>query len=585
MTIRIDMAARVTGVNLSRILLVACFTLLAGCGPGGQAGSRDTRQAEGDAPPVGPPKSITIIMNRDPTGFGPHQEADSNLTPIFLATLTRYKVWDQKYEPLLASEAPSLERGSWKAFPDGRMETTWKIRPDVKWHDGTAFSAKDLVFGWQVVMDPQFTALQATIPSMMESVTAPDDQTLLITWKQLYIYANLCVKSCLVPLPRHILEAKYRQDPSTLAGHPYFTTEFVGQGPYRVTRFDPGQGIDFEAFPDYFLGRPKIDKVFYRVVSDSNNALARVLANDVDISLRSNLGFTQSLVAKEQWEANGQGSVSYVSTGWSRINLSPTNPLFAWENPNTGKVRQALLQGIDRKEIVNTLFNGIPGVPDTMVRPSDPIFARVDPSVKKYPFDPNAARRLLSEAGWRPGPDGILANDRGERFSIEAQMEAGDAQGEGVQAAVLSYWRALGVESKVNNLNRRALQSIENRGRWQGARWTGGSLEPNDPLNSDWHTRNIPTEANGWDGDAVTHWSGGNAILERWERELDITKREDLRTQLALRWADDLPSLPLTFTQEISTIRKGLVNVAPRLGSGGANAITWNIEAWDVQRS
>lgn len=575
-----------TGLGLPKLSrffgLLVCFALLAGCMPGEAGGGG--RQAATDAPPPGPPKSVTIIMNRDPTGFGPHQETDSNLTPVFMATLTRAKVWDQQYEPLLASEAPSLERGTWKTLPDGRMETTWKMRPNVKWHDGTLFSAKDLVLGFQIVMDPQFAALQAAIPNLMASVTAPDDQTLVVVWKQLYIYANLCMRSCLTPMPRHILEAPYRQEPSTLAGHPYFTTQYVGQGPYRVTSFEPGQGIDFEAFPDYFLGRPKVDRIYYKVVTDSNNALARVLANDVDLTLRSNVGFTQSLVAREQWQGRGQGTVTYVPTGWSRINLSPTNPFFSWDNPNNIKVRQALLHAIDRPEMNKALFEGIPGIPDTLVRPSDPIFPRVDPVVKKYPYDLSAARRLLTEAGWRPGPDGVLVNARGERFSIEAQSEAGDAQGEAVQATVLDYWRAVGVESRINNLNRRALGSIDNRGRWQGARWTGGSLEPNDPLSSDWHTRNIPTEANGWEGDAVTHWRGGDAILERWERELDLPRREDLRVQLALRWAEELPSLPLNFNLEISTIRSGLVNVTPRLGSGGANAITWNIEQWDVQR-
>lgn len=552
----------------------AALLLALACVPAAQPQPSSAPQTSPSAP-----KSIVIAMNRDPSGFGPHQSTDTNLTPLFLATLIKYKVWDNNFEPWVATELPSLERGTWKVLPDGRMETVWPLRRDVKWHDGIPFTARDLVFGWGVVLDPQFATLEAAVPNRMESVTARDDHTLVIVWKDIFIYANLLVRGGMTPLPRHLLEADYRREPTTLASHPYFTTAYVGTGPYRVTSFDPGLSIRFDASPDYFLGKPKIDTIFYRVISDQNTALAQVLANEVDITMRSAIGLNPSLTAKERWEAAGEGNVHYVQTGWSNVNLSWRNPWF-----EDVQVRRGMLHAIDRQEMVRTVFFGVTSVPDTMIRASDPLFPEVDRRVTKYPYDPNRARQLMAEAGWRPGPDGILVNGRGERLSIEARATLGDRETEQVQAIVLDHWRTLGVESRVNNLSRRALDDADNRGRWPGACFcgaAGGSLEPNDPLHSDWHSRYIPTEANNWQGDNQEGWRAADAILDLWERELDLAKREQLRLQVALRWAEDLPSLPLNFNVEITTVRKGILNASPRLGSGGSNAMTWNVQEWD----
>ena len=562
-----------------RASLCLVLFLLAGCA--GQApGQRDV-SSQGQRASTAP-KTITIGMNREPTGFGPHQATDTNLTPLFLATLIKMRVWDNNLQPLLATELPSLERGTWRVFPDNRMETTWPLRRDVKWHDGSPFTAHDLVFGWQVVTDPQFASIEIDIPSRMESVVARDDHTLVITWKDLYPQANLLVRTGMTPLPRGLLEADYRRDATTFAAHPYFTSTYVGNGPYRVTSFDPGIGIRFEAFPEYFLGRPRIDTIVYKVIADQNTALAQVLANEVDITMRSAIGINPSLTARDRWEANGEGRVHHVPTGWVNVGPSWRNPFF-----DDVRVRRGLLHALDREEMVQSIMFGLTRVPDTMIRPSDPLFAEVDRRVMKYPYDLNRARQLVAQAGWTPGGDGVLVNTRGERFSIESRATSGDRETESIQAASNDYWRALGVETQVNNLPRRTMDEPAVRGNWPGACFcgaVGGSLEPNDPIYRDLHSRFIPTAENGWVGDNQEGWRGGDQWLEIWARELDQAKREEARLQAALKYAEDLPALPLYFSIEVTTIRKGFNrDVGVRLGSGGANAMTWNVEQWDKE--
>jgi peptide/nickel transport system substrate-binding protein len=569
-----------TSRALRTFAVAACFGILAGCAGQTPVTSRTTADNQ-SRPASGAPKSITIAMNREPTGFGPHQATDTNLTPLFLATLIKMRVWDNDFQPLLATELPSIEKGTWKVFPDGRMESTWPLRRDVRWHDGAPFSAHDLVFGWQLVMDPQFATIEVDVPSRMESVVARDDYTLVITWKDLFPQANLLVRSGMTPMPRALLEADYRRDPTTFAAHPYFTSTYVGNGPYRVTSFEPGIGIRFDAFDGYFLGRPRIDTIHYKVIADQNAALAEVLANSVDITMRSAIGINPSLTARDRWELPGDGKVFHVPTGWQGVGPSWRNPFF-----DDIRVRRGMLHGLDREEIVQSIFFGLTRVPDTNIRPSDPLFPEVDRRVMKYPYDPNRARQLLVEADWQTGADGILVNVRGERFSIDARATTGDRETEGVQAAALDAWRTLGIESQVNNLPRRTMDEAAVRGNWPGVCFcgaVGGSLEPNDPLYRDLHSRFIPTAENAWVGDNQEGWRGADPFLEQWARELDTSKREQARLQTALKYAEDLPSLPLYFSVEVTTIRKGFTNASVRLGSGGANSMTWNVEQWDKE--
>jgi peptide/nickel transport system substrate-binding protein len=571
------------GISLvhSRRLAALALLIVTACAPAGPArapdadGARQSGAAD-SARQAAAPKSLTIAMGRDPEGFGPHHSIDANITPLYVASLTRYKIWDGTAEPWLAAEAPSVARGTWKLLPDGRMETTWRLRRDVKWHDRTPFTTGDLLFGWEVVRDRRFAGLGSAVTEMMESVSAPDDYTLVVTWNQIYVYANMLNRNQMVSLPRHLLEADYRRDPPAMATHPYFTTEFVGQGPYQVAAFEPGQGVRFEAFPDYFLGRPKIDTIHYRFLGDQNTALAQIMANEVDVTIRSTIGIPASMTAKERWEAAGHGNVYHTPMGWTWVNLSVLNPWF-----EDVRVRRGMLHAIDRHEIVNSVFYGLTVPPDTLIRPSHPLFPEVDRAVVKHPYDPNRARQLLTDAGWRPGGDGVLVNGRGERLSIEAQAVAGDREREAVQEIVLNYWRAVGMESRVNNLPRRVLFDNDHRGRWYGARWGDGSLEPTDRLNTDWHSRYTPTETNNWQGDNLARWAGGDSLLDLWGAELDLAKRNQLAIQVALKWAEDLPHLPLYFDVEITTIRRGITGAAPRQGSGGLNGMTWNAHEWD----
>src|SRR5262249_51180969 len=155
------------------------------------------------------------------------------------------------------------------------------------------------------------------------------------------------------------------------------------------------------------------------------------------------------VVAEREWASKGEGVVKFTPSNWALVNPSGTNPFFSWDNPNGTKVRQAMLSGINRQEIVDTLFQGKDRVADFPMSPSRRMFAAADAAASKYPYDPQRAAQLLTEAGWRKGADGILLNDQGERFSVEFRTVSGQRDREEMQGAIAGYLQALGIETTI----------------------------------------------------------------------------------------------------------------------------------------
>src|SRR5205823_15053455 len=136
---------------------------------------------------------------------------------------------DSVFVPQLAEAVPSAENGLWKIFPDGTMETTWRIRAGARWHDGTALTSEDLLFTAQLEQDKDLPVVIDPAYGVVASITAPDPQTVTVTWKSPYITADQFFSQ--PPVPKHILEPPYLANKDSFVGLPYWNTAFVGAGP------------------------------------------------------------------------------------------------------------------------------------------------------------------------------------------------------------------------------------------------------------------------------------------------------------------------------------------------------------------
>jgi peptide/nickel transport system substrate-binding protein len=546
--------------------------------------------AKAEAPAAAPAakkglKSLTIGTTGSTFNqVGNMGRTNNELNFMLQAALTTQNPMTLRQEPWMAEELPSKEKGTWKIEPDGTMVATWRLRPGITWHDGTPFSSKDFVFGWQVETDPKVPIANVRIQNMVSKMETPDDRTLVMYWKNPF-NVHRSLTRMFFPLPRHILQSVYESDPTrkALNESPYWTTKFVGTGPFKLVDWGNAQQVVFEAHDTYFWGRPKIDRVVWRVIPDQNTLLTAVLSDEVDVTMRTGLSFEGGLVAKREWEAKGKGTAHMTPASWRWINPAAENPVFGWNAPNQNKMRQALLQAINREEMVKEVMAGQVEVIHIPLSPGRPFFQNALSGAKRFPYDPSRAQQLMAEAGWTKGPDGILANNRGEKLSVDFRASSDIQQDLQYQAIAAAGWKAIGVDVKINNLPDRVIDDRDNRGRWPGLRLGGHNL-----VVEDWPERflseNIPNDQNQWARENVSRWANPakDKILNDLDRATDISQIDALSVEYCKLFTEDLPHLPLTYTVDTTTVRKPVTGVDVRYESGGDNARNWHIERWDI---
>ena len=167
--------------------------------------------ASGQSQPSGP-KTMTIGILREPatidgfTGEGGSRGGAGDTASLLHNLLTVQDPYDQD-QPQLATELPSVEKGTWLLNADGSMDITWKLQRNAKWHDGMSFTADDVVFSLGLHKDPDLAHAYTGQARMMQSATAPDPNTVVIHWSKTDIRA--LVTPVLSPVPKHLLESVY----------------------------------------------------------------------------------------------------------------------------------------------------------------------------------------------------------------------------------------------------------------------------------------------------------------------------------------------------------------------------------------
>ena len=524
-------------------------------------------------------KRIVIHGERQVTSLGYHNRRETEHVSMVDAGLVTQNPVTLERVPVLAEELPSVKKGTWKIDTQKKtMVTVYKLRPGLTWHDGKPYTSKDFEFGWQIAKHPEFPMPDRLVPELISKIETPDERTIVIHWNDLYNEAYAIQYTHVRAFPRHLLQEAFTAgDMKAFANLPFWNKNFIGAGPYRVVEWDAGTRMELEAFKDFTLGRPKIDRVTYKTVEDTNTNLAAVLAGEVDLCMRSTISFDGAMILREQWEKQGKGKIYISPASWSWLNLSRDNPWFS-----DVKVRRALLHAIDREAMVQNLFKGeeiVSHVPLSRVRKS---YKKALATATLYKYDPETAKKLLAEAGWKPGSDGVLVNSKGERMEFEFRVTAERRDHEQAQAIIADYWKKIGVRTNIKNLPNRLLNAAENRNRWPGA-FIGTHNVTVEEWQERFHTKNIPSAENKFALENVSGWNDPrkDAILDELNSIVTPARSEQLQLEFIKMFSDALPHLPLYYSPEVLVAKKGLTGMTPRQESGGQNSSSWNMHQWD----
>jgi peptide/nickel transport system substrate-binding protein len=472
---------------------------------------------------------------------------------------------DWKNSCLLCTELPTLENGLAKLedLPGGGkgMAVTIKLKPDLKWGDGVPVTAKDLAFTWQVGRDPNSGFSNDHAWSRATKVDVIDDHTAVLHLDKVLASYNEWDQI----LPEHIEGPIYQHatNPGDYIKQTVYnrapTTAGLYDGPYLITTYQSGAQIVLEPNPNWPGPKPAFKHIVLKLIENTAALQANLLSGDVDMVAGEGVGLTIDQVLALRKQHPDQFSYIFKpSLNYEHIDLQKDNPILA-----DVRVRRAMLYALDRKTLVDKLFEGMQPVAATWVNPLDQNFS---PDTANYAYDPAKAKALLAEAGWQPGSDGICRNAAGQRLSVEFATTAGNRLRELQQAVLQSQWKAACIEVTIKNEPARTLfgQTLKQR-QYSGMvmyAWSSSvGSSPRRTLGGD----QIPTSANNYGGANYIAFSDPamDADIAKAESELDPAKQKIVWADMQRIYADQVPALPLFFRAEGHVVPKWLKGYEP----------------------
>ena len=327
--------------------------------------------------------------------------------------------------------------GSWEVDdPDNPSEITFRVRPDLYWHDGFKVDAEDVAFTYRVITNPEtaypnLSSWDHYVPGS-EGVEVVDSLTVRIRLRPHAEYLDPWTST--VIMPHHLLE----DVPVTeLRQHPFGTQCPVGNGPFVFVEHRPQESWTFKANPAFLEslgGRPILDRYVFRVIPEQTTLLADLLTENIDVYIAPRPDQAGQIMASPDLRLNHFLWPSYTLIAWNSLRPQFTDP----------RVRRAMALGTNRHEIVEAQLRGYGRPANTGVPPTHWAY---DPGLEdELRYDPAAAERLLDQAGWidRDG-DGVRENTEGLPLAFVLKYNQGNQQRQDIAEIMQAQLAEVGV--------------------------------------------------------------------------------------------------------------------------------------------
>ncbi len=522
-------------------------------------GSAAPARAKGD--------DLVIGIAQFPSSLHPSIDPEVIKTYVTFFGLREITAFDAGWKNtcLLCTELPTLENGlaKYEDGPDGTrgMAVTLTLKPGLEWGDGEPVTARDIAFTWKLGHDPAAGFSNPDPWSRASSVDVVDDRTVVLhlpkvtpsynQWNQIlpeHIEARAAAEGA--GPAEYLKSTAYNRAP---------TTPGLYNGPYMITRYESGSQIVLEPNPHWPGVKPGFKHIELRHIENTAALQANLLSGDVDMVAGEGVGLTiDQVVALQKQHPDEFTYIFKPSLNFEHIDVNKENPLLA-----DVRVRRALLMAIDRQTLVDRLFQGKQPVAATWVNPFSPNY---DPSVPVVRFDLPGAKALFAAAGWKPSADGVLRNDKGERFSIEIGTTSGNRLRELQEQVLQSNWKAAGIEATIKNEPARTLfgETLKKR-QYTGLEMCAWSSNVTETPLRTLASSQIPTVANNYGGSNYTGFADPkmDADIAAAETELDPAKQKLIWADMQRIYAEQLPALPLFFRAEAHVVPKWLQGYVP----------------------
>jgi peptide/nickel transport system substrate-binding protein len=527
---------------------------------------------------------LKLLWWQGPTLLNPHFATgtkDQDGSRLFYEPFASWDA-DGNLNPILAAEIPSIKNGGLAA---DAKSVTWKLKPGVKWHDGKPFTADDAVFTWEYSRDPATAAVSKGVYSDI-TVEKVDDLTIRILFKMpTPFWANAFVGAYGCILPKHMFAdytgAKSREAPNNLKP--------VGTGPYKFVEFKPGDVVRGEINPDYHMpNRPHFDTVEMKGGGDAVSA-ARAVIQSGEYDFAWNMQVEDEILLR--LEKGGKGKTIYAVGGdieFIALNFTDPNTEIDGERSSIKTkhpllsdpaVRKALSLLVDRNAVQKVIY-GRAGRTTANYLNGPAQFASKNTT---WEFSIEKAAKLLDDAGWKVGADGIREKD-GKKLKFLYQTSTNGPR-QKTQAIVKQACQKAGIDVELKSVVASVFFSSDVANPDTYSKFYADIEEFQIPMTQPdpalhmgrYKSRNVATKENKWQGQNFPRWVNKDfdAAIDAAESETDPVKRAALYIKCNdIMWQDTV-MIPVMHRLKVEACSNSL---RPAL-SGWANE-TDNIQDW-----
>jgi peptide/nickel transport system substrate-binding protein len=408
----------------------------------------------------------------------------------------------------------------WDVSPDGKI-WTFHLRKNVKWHDGVPFTADDVKFTFDSILNPKVNSVRRSdfiIDGKPIEFRVVDKNTVQALLPQ--PFAPFLINAGIGIIPKHLLAGKDINKAD-------FNRKPIGTGPFMFKEWRSGDHVTVVRNPDYYLGKPLLAQIVYKEIPDENSRLVALEADEIDETDIPPKDYSRMKTAK------GVNVYEYDALLYTYLGFNLANPKFA--NP---KVRQALAYATDKKQLVDLIFRGLAS---PAYAPSAPVSWAYSNNVPKYEFNPEKAKQFLKEAGQ-------------ENLEFTVLVNQGNKEREKAAVILQQQYKKVGVRVNVRVLEWSALLKIVNAPKDPKdfeAVIMGWSLGLDPDAYSIWHSSQYPKGFNF----VKYNNSEVDKLLAEGRTTIAKDQRRKIYRQLWNLIAADQPYIFLWYPKTVSGIR------------------------------
>lgn len=433
---------------------------------------------------------------------------------------------------------------------NGGRNVVFHLRRNVLWQDGIPFGADDVIFTYKTIINKNTPTPYAGKYKTIKSLRKIDNYTVEVEYP--YPFAPALYSWMMGIVPKHILKQEKNMATSNFNRHP------VGTGSYALEEWKTAQYLILKSNEKYFIHKPRIDEIFYRIIPDKTTNLLELKKGGIDMMNLSPLEYKYEMNSyiKQHYNVYFQ-----PSSGYTYLAFNLKEKLF-----KDLRVRKALCMAIDRQQINKTILLGFGGVADSIYPKNSPFFRKK--TVCSY--NPQKALKILGRLGWHKKSDGLLYKDS-VPFAFTIYTNEGNAERKYAAVMIQEYLRNIGIKVKLRILEWQAFLKMVNERHF-------------DAIILGWQLGADPDQYALWD--SKSDFKGGfnftgfcnkdvDRLIEKGRRTFDKREREEIYLKINDLITRQFPYIFLYYPTSITVVNKKFKGIKPEKAGITYNFIEW----------